>query len=228
MLSKQFEPEIFGLVFDMDGLIFNSERVVQRSWEWAGEVLGYENFGNHIYNTIGFNVTRREEYFRSNVCFDFPMDRFTLLTREKYHEIVAAEGLEKKPGVEELLRYASSKGYRIGLATSSRREHASVMMEEQGLLKYFDGALYGDMVTSGKPSPEIYIKACREIGIAPQNGLALEDAPAGIKSASAAGMRAIIIPDLVEPDESILRKAWLRCDTLFDVLELLKEVHSED
>lgn len=222
-MSSQFQPPIYGLVFDMDGLIFNSERVVQRSWEWAGEVLGYGHFGEHIYNTIGFNVKRREEYFRKNVCRDFPMDRFSDLTREKYHQIVEEEGLAKKTGVEELLRYAAGEGYHIALATSSRRAHASELMEEQGLLKYFDGAVYGDMVASGKPNPEIYIKACLEIGVAPANALALEDAPAGIRSAVSAGMRAIMIPDLVEPDEEILKMVWHRYDTLLDVLQLLKE-----
>lgn len=221
-MSSRFQPPIYGLVFDMDGLIFNSERVVQRSWDWAGKELGYERFGEHIYNTIGFNVKRREEYFRKNVCLDFPMDKFSVLTRERYHQIVAEEGLEKKPGAEELLHFASREGYRIALATSSRRAHARELMEEQGLLKYFDGAVYGDMVSVGKPNPEIYMKACLEIGVAPINALALEDAPAGIRSAAAAGMRAIIIPDLVEPDENILKMVWHRYDTLFDVLQLLK------
>lgn len=223
ILSSQFQPPIYGLVFDMDGLIFNSERVVQRSWEWVGKELGYEHFGEHIYNTIGFNVKRREEYFRKNVCPDFPMDKFSVMTRERYHQIVEEEGLAKKTGVEELLKYAADEGYRIALATSSRRAHASELMEEHGLLKYFDGAVYGDMVTSGKPSPEIYMKACLEIGVSPANALALEDAPAGIRSAVAAGMRAIMIPDLVEPDEKILKMVWHRYDTLLDVLQLLKE-----
>lgn len=227
-MSSQDQTLIHGLVFDMDGLIFNSESVVQRSWEWAGKELGYDHFGEHIYNTIGFNVKRREEYFRTNVCPDFPMDRFTVLTRERYHQIIEAEGLEKKPGAEELLKYASDEGFRIALATSSRRQHASELMEEQGLLKYFDGAVYGDMVTSGKPSPEIYMKACLEIGVAPAHAVALEDAPSGIRSAVAAGMRAVIIPDLVEPDEEILRMAWHRFDTLFDMLKLLKQFNGDN
>lgn len=223
ILSNQFQPPIYGLVFDMDGLIFNSERVVQRSWNYAGEVLGYERFGEHIYHTIGFNVKRREAYFRKHVCADFPMERFSVLTREKYHQIVDEEGLEIKPGAEELLRFAKEQGYKTALATSSRRLHASVLMEEHGLLKYFDGAVYGDMVSAGKPSPEIYQKACAVIEVAPEHALALEDAPSGIRSAAAAGMRAVIIPDLVEPDEEILSMAWHRYDSLLDVLSLLKE-----
>lgn len=223
ILSNQFQPPIYGLVFDMDGLIFNSERVVQRSWDYAGKVLGYEHFGEHIYHTIGFNVTRREAYFRENVCPDFPMEEFNQLTRKRYHQIVEEEGLEKKPGVEALLQYAKESGYRVALATSSRRAHASELMKDQGLLQYFDGAVYGDMVSAGKPNPEIYQKACQEIGTAPENALALEDAPSGIRAADAAGMRSIIVPDLVEPNEEILRMVWHRYDTLFDVLRLLKE-----
>ena len=222
-MRNQFQPPIYGLVFDMDGLIFNSERVVQRSWDHAGKILGYEHFGEHIYHTIGFNVTRREAYFKENVSPDFPMDRFNELTRERYHQIIREEGLEKKPGVEELLKFAKENGYRIALATSSRRQHAEALMKEQGLLPYFDGAVYGDMVTAGKPNPEIYQRACQEIGTDPEHALALEDAPSGIRSACAAGMRSVIIPDLVEPDEEILGMVWHRFYTLFDVLRLLKE-----
>lgn len=222
-MSSQIQPPVYGLVFDMDGLIFNSERVVQRSWERVGTKLGYEHFGNHIYHTIGFNVKRREEYFRKNVDPDFPMADFSVMTRSEYHKIVDEEGLEIKPGVVELLKYAADKQYRIALATSSRREHASTLLKEQGLWEYFDGAVFGDMVTCSKPSPEIYQKACATIGIDPANAVALEDAPSGIRSAVSAGMRAIMVPDLVEPDETILEMAWHRFDTLFDVLRLLQE-----
>ncbi len=222
-MKSCFQPPIYGLVFDMDGLIFNTERVVQRSWEWAGETLGYKHFGEHIYHTIGFNVNRREVYFRQSVHPDFPMTDFNVLTRKKFRDILDTEGIEKKPGIEELLEYASAEGYKIALATSSSREHASILMEEQGLLKYFDGAVFGDMVKMGKPDPEIYLEACRTIHTLPEHALALEDAPSGIRAAAAAGMRAIVIPDLVEPDEEILKLAWHRFDTLFDVLQMLRE-----
>lgn len=222
-MNHYFQPPICGLVFDMDGLIFNSERVVQRSWDWAGEALGFPQLGEQIYHTIGFNAKRREVFFRETVSPDFPMDDFNILTRKRYREIIEGEGLEKKPGVEELLAYASEGGYKIALATSSSSGHAGRLMEEQGLLKYFNSAVFGDMVTEGKPNPEIYQKACQGLGVSPANALALEDSPSGIRSAAAAGMRAIMVPDLVEPDEKILELAWRRCDSLFDVLRLLKE-----
>lgn len=221
-MNDFFEPPVYGLVFDMDGLIFDSERVVKRSWDYAGEKLGYEHFGEHIYHTIGFNLARRTEYFRNNVSSEFPMDQFAVMTRARFHEIIDNEGLDRKPGVEELLKYAKQKELRIALATSSRREHASSLLKRYGLYDYFDGEIYGDMVTSGKPSPEIYLKACQEIGVSPVNAIALEDAPAGIRSAHTAGMRTVMVPDLVEPDEKTLKMVWHRYDTLFDFLEFLK------
>ena len=206
----------------MDGLLFDSERVVQRAWNYAGELMGYPEFGNHIYHTIGFNRKRRGEYFREHVNPEFPMDWFTELTRKKYYQILEQEGIPKKPGVEELLQYAKESGIKRALATSSSRYHAEAMLGRYDLLRYFDGAVCGDMVTRGKPAPEIYIKAAQIIGLPCEYALALEDAPNGVRAAAAANMRVIMVPDLVEPDEEIQRIAWKRCDSLFDVLELLK------
>lgn len=217
------EKKITALVFDMDGLIFDSERVVQRSWNRAGEVLGIPEMGEHIYHTIGFNVVRREEYFRAAIREDFPMERFNELTRGFFKEIVASEGLAMKPGVKELLAYAKANGYKLAVASSSRREHAVNLLTEAGVYPYFDGSVFGDMVKHAKPDPEIYRTACEVIQAAPEETVALEDAPAGVKSAAGAGLRAIMIPDLVQPDEETMKNVWKKYDTLLDVLDLLKK-----
>ena len=190
--------KVEALVFDMDGLLLDSERVVQRSWNYAGEKLRYGRIGEHIYHTLGFNVVRREAYFKSVYGEDFPMDKFNELTREKYYGICDKEGIGVKEGARELLIYAKEHGYKVGLATSSREIHAKASLEKVGLWKYFDGGVFGDSVKHAKPDPEIYLKACE-----PVHSIALEDAPAGIRSASAAGMIPVMIPDLLPPTPEI-------------------------
>ena len=131
------------------------------------------------------------------------MDKFNELTREKYYGICDKEGIGVKEGARELLIYAKEHGYKVGLATSSREIHAKASLEKVGLWKYFDGGVFGDSVKHAKPDPEIYLKACEAIGIEPVHSIALEDAPAGIRSASAAGMIPVMIPDLAQPDEEV-------------------------
>lgn len=212
-----------GLVFDMDGLLLDSEKLVKRTWNYAGSLLGYEDFGDHIYNTVGFNLKRRTRYFRENVSEDFPMEWFADVTRKKYHEIADEEGVEVKAGARELLEYAKEKDYRIGLATSSRKIHAEQSLKSAGLFCYFDGMVFGDVVKEGKPAPEIYLRACRQIGVEPSEAVALEDAPSGVISAHAAGMRVIVVPDLVEPPEEIIGLVWHRAESLAEVPAMLEE-----
>ena len=94
-------------------------------------------------------------------------------------------------------------------------------LQDGGIWDYFDAAVFGDMVTHAKPDPEIYQKACEALGAAPQEAVALEDSPNGIRSAHAAGMRTIVVPDLVQPDGEIRRLCTWQCASLADVIDLL-------
>lgn len=214
--------EVEAVVFDMDGLIFDSERIVQRSWNIAGEELGYGRIGEHIYHTLGFNVKRREQYFKGVYGQDFRMTEFGVLTGKAFRQIVAEEGLTVKPGVRELLDYLRMHRIKTAVATSSRREYSIEILTNAGLWQYFDGAVFGDMVENAKPDPEIYRKACERIGADPAKSVALEDSPAGIRSAHAAGMTPLMIPDLVEPDEEIQKLYYRKFPTLIQVLDFLR------
>lgn len=214
---------IKGIIFDMDGLIFDSERVVQRAWSEIGEEWGYDRLGEQIYHTMGFNRNRREVYFKSRYGEDFPHDLFVDKTREKFSRIVNTEGLPVKPGAKELLAFAKSKGLRIGLATSSSSDYAHEELTTAGLDGYFDGFVFGNMVSKSKPDKEIYVKACVAAGFKPEEGIALEDAPAGVESAFNAGLHVIMVPDLVQPDEKTRAMTWKIVASLHDVIALLEK-----
>lgn len=210
------------LLFDMDGLIFDSEKVVQRSWNMAGNTLGYGNIGDHIYNTLGMNAKSRGEYFKGVFGEEFPNDKFRDLARENFYGIVEKEGLSVKTGARELIHYAKQLGYRMAVVTSSRKPYVEEMFKKAGLYEYFDVFICGDMVTKSKPDPEIYEKACRLLGVRPENCVAFEDAPAGVESATAAGVDVIMVPDLVRPDGVTLHKTWRVITRLDEAIDILR------
>lgn len=214
---------IKALVFDMDGLLLDSERIVKRSWNEAGIELGIENLGDHICNTLGLNRKARNEYFINALGPHFPLEDFNQRTSDIFFRIVGETGIPLKTGARELLEYAKEHGYKTAVATSSGRKYAVRELTDAGIWQYFDGGIFGDMIQNTKPDPEIYLKACASIKTPPQDCLALEDSPAGIRSAHAAGLKVIAVPDLVQPNKELLTLTYKKFDTLHDVIPLLKE-----
>lgn len=215
---------IKALIFDQDGLLFDSERIVRRSWNIAGEELGYPGLGEHIYNTLGFNLIRRTQYFKETIGADFPMDAFNLITRKAFSKIQEKEGVPLKPGVKELLEYGRENGLRMAVATSSRKVYSEGLLKSGGIYGYFDAHVTGDMIAKAKPDPEIYRKACGCVGVKPEEAMALEDAPNGIRAAHAAGMYPVMVPDLVKPDEEIKKLCFRVCGSLEEVPDILKKM----
>ena len=215
---------IEAIVFDMDGLLFDSERIVQRSWEEAGNQLGLEHMGETIYHTLGMNLAGRNHYFRNTIAKDFPCEEFAKQARIWFYKIVNEEGLPMKNGARKLLEYGKVNGYRMAIATSSRKEYALKNLKAAKIYDFFDAGVFGDMVQHAKPDPEIYLKACDSIGAAPANCIALEDAPAGIRAAYAAGMKPIMIPDLVAPTPEIEALLYETCDTLLGVIGIMEKL----
>lgn len=213
---------IKALLFDMDGLLLDSERVVQESWNAAGEALGYGKVGEHIYNTLGMNAAGRKEYFNNVFGTGFPYEEFQKLSRKAFFNVADQEGIPLKPGAKELIFYAKQMGYKVGLVTSSRKEYAVDVLKKAGIFSYFDGCIFGDMVSKSKPDPEIYEKGCKMLGEEPEWCIAFEDAPAGVIAASAAGIDVIMVPDLVQPDDAIKMRTWKVLDSLDEAIGLLR------
>lgn len=213
---------IKALLFDMDGLLLDSEWVVQESWNVAGEALGYGKVGEHIYNTLGMNASGRKEYFNNVFGTGFPYEEFQKLSRKAFFNVADQEGIPLKPGAKELIFYAKQMGYKVGLVTSSRKEYAMDVLKKAGIFSCFDGCIFGDMVSKSKPDPEIYEKGCKMLGEEPEWCIAFEDAPAGVIAASAAGIDVIMVPDLVQPNDAIRMRTWKVLDSLDEAIGLLR------
>lgn len=213
--------KIEGLIFDMDGLLLDSERIVQRSWEMAGNELQIRGMDAQIYHTLGMNAKSRREFFEQNVKKNFPYEEFKELTHKYFYKITDEEGLLVKKGARKLLEYAKMHSYKTAVATSSGRKYAEQVLKEAKLYELLDGGVYGDMVSKGKPDPQIYLRALESISVRSENALAFEDAPNGVRSAVAAGIKTIMIPDLVSPTEEISEMLYRCFDDLGEVISIL-------
>ena len=219
-------PQHFPLkavVFDMDGLMLDTERVIMHSWDITGDKLGYENFGKNIYHTLGMSRKQRDSYMLEKYGHDFPLEEFIDEYHRKYREYEQTYGIPKKKGLVSLLEYMKSQGIPMAVATSTHQIHSIPALETQGILPYFQKVITGDMVKKGKPDPEIYRKACEALGVVPENALALEDSYNGIRSAYRAGMKVIMVPDLLVDDEPVIECLYGKMESLSMVEEWLRD-----
>lgn len=215
---KKIENLPKAVVFDMDGLMFDSERIIQMAWNEAGQKMGYGRLGDeNSKNTMGYNNDRRRQYFLETYGAAFPYEEFRDCYRTEFAAYVKTHGLPAKKGLHELLEILKKRGIAMAIATSGGREYALENVRREGIEPYFQCIITGDMVMKAKPDPEIYQKACAALGVEPGDAMALEDSYYGIRAAAAAGMMAVMIPDLlpdISPVETLLA-GWT--DSLQDV-----------
>ena len=210
------------VIFDMDGVIFDSEAMVLACWKIIAETYGISGIDEVFCQCIGTNSAETKRIIKDYYGEDFEYDRFREKASALFHEKTKEKGVPVKRGARELLSYLKINGYRTGLATSTRRVKAEEELEQAGLLKYFETVVCGDMVTHSKPHPEIYELACSKMGLDPAGTYAIEDSFHGVRAASAAGMRVIMVPDLIAPDKEIEALAWQIYPSLMGVLGLFQ------
>lgn len=213
--------QLAGFVFDMDGLMYDTERIIMNAWDKTGKEMGYGPLGFHLFSTLGMSRSGRKDYFQNTLGMDFPYDEF----QERYAEETYRQTentVPVKPGLYELLDYLKQEHYVLAVATSSSRESALRKLKNSHLEQgYFDVIICGDMVKRAKPDPEIYQIACQKLQKSPSQLVALEDSENGLKSALSAGMGAIMIPDLIRdcPDiEPFLDGKFDRLDELISFI----------
>lgn len=188
------------VIFDMDGVIFDSERLVLEGWLALGKKYGIPDIDKVFPKCIGVNAVASKQIFLDFYGEDFPYDIYKQETSADYHEKYDGGRLPMKPGIKELLQFLQENGYHIGLASSTRYEVVRQQLDDAGILYYFETLICGDMVKKSKPEPDIFLKAAETLGVEPENCIVIEDSYNGIRAASRAGMFPIMVPDMIAPD----------------------------
>lgn len=205
------------VVFDMDGVIFDSERLVLECWEKIGSEYHLEGMREAFLPCIGANSTKTREIVLERYGKDFPYDEFIQESSKLFHGIIDESGLPIKKGVLELLAYLKSCEVPMALASSTRLEIVTQELKQAGLYEYFGVVMGGDQLKGSKPEPDIYLMTCEKLGVRPAHSYAIEDSYNGIRSAYSAGMKPIMVPDLLAPTEEMREKSVVILEDLLQV-----------
>lgn len=188
-----------GAIFDMDGLLFDTERIYQENWLLTAREFGFEphpDFPRAICGTCGAYTREVIRSFYPSVDAEVFLQSCLKRVRQRQEE-----GIDEKPGVHEILSFFQEHGVRLAVASSSALSQIKKNLSRAGILSCFDAVVSGDDVTRGKPEPDIFLEAARRLGLPPKDCYVFEDGINGILAGARAGCAAVMIPDLLAPDE---------------------------
>ena len=219
-MNGRIQNQIQAVIFDMDGVLLDSEAVYAEGWRIAGEKKNLRGIDAFHKTILGLSEQDTIAALKKFYGHDFDGAEFWNLTTEISVEIMNRTGVPEKPFARTTLESLKRKNIRLALASSSSRAIVQYLMEKAGLMEFFDVAICGDEIKNANPDPEIYTAACMKLNLSTSECIAVEDSPNGVKSAVAAGLKCIMIPDRVQPDESIRKAAWKVLSSLKDIINL--------
>ena len=222
LLSQKKKAPIRGVLFDMDGIILDTEKLYSHFWQVAAQALGYPMTREQALGMRSLNRAAGQ----AKLCEYFGPDISHPQVRAKRIELMDAyieeHGVDSLPGVVEILTYLKEQGIPCAITTSSPMERVEKYLGRLGYLHLFDKICTGYEVAHGKPEPDIYIYGAESLGLKPEECLAVEDSLAGITAAYRAGCATVMIPDQDAPTAEMLRMLYAKADSLVDLIDLLK------
>ena len=211
------------VIFDLDGTLIDTEKYFKVFWRKAAAAFGYSMSEEQALQlrSLGrpYAPALLQEWFGEE--FDYLAVRE--VRRNMMKEFLAEKGVELKPGAKEALSRLKQEGCKLALATATLVERASRQLKEAGIYEYFDEIVSAAGVERGKPAPDVYLAACRLLGELPEDCVAVEDSPNGVKSAYNAGLRVVMIPDQTEPDRELRQLLYACIPSLRELPEAIKE-----
>ena len=220
-LYNQNTPRIRGVLFDMDGLVLDTEKLYCRFWAEAGRCCGFPMTMEHALAMRSLGEELGEQKLQS---FFGPTAHYRTIRKKRIELMdayIAAHGIEVKPGIYELLDALDERGIPAAITSSSSQEIIRRHLEVHNLYHRFAKICSARDVPNGKPAPDIYLHGAASLGLKPEECIALEDSPTGILAAYRAGCVAVMVPDLDQPDEATEKQLCAKADSLLDVIELL-------
>lgn len=212
------------VIFDMDGVLFDTERLYMEGWTQVAKKRGIAGIDEVARGCIGLNANDSRMRVLTHYGQEFDYDDFRAAVSSWVKTRIKIYGLPIKPGVERLLEYLKQRDIPIGLATSTGYSSVIGHLKSAGIVNYFRVIITGDMIEHSKPQPDIYLLACRKLGAEPSKTYAIEDSPNGIRSAYSAGLKPIMVPDLIEPDQEMRSQSYRIFNDLTEVMRFFQEI----
>lgn len=210
-------------VFDMDGVIFDSERAVIDCWKVIAPQYGITDIETHCVAATGLNEQATRKIFKEQYGDELPYDEMRARRRALFIERFDQGLVPVKEGTVELLSYLKNNGFLIALASSTSEGTVRRELGIAGLIDYFDVIVGGDKVTYSKPDPEIFLMAMDQLGVLPCESVIIEDSYNGVRAGKASGAYTIMVPDLLPPNDEMREKADDIKESLTDVLEWIRD-----
>ena len=212
------------VIFDMDGVLFDTERLYMEGWTQVAKKRGIAGMEEVARGCIGLNRNDSRAHVRAHYGEDFDYDDFRAAVTSWVKTHIKIYGLPVKPGVERLLGYLKQRGIPVGLASSTSYQSVLEHLKSAGIVDYFQVIVTGDMIEHSKPQPDIYLLACRKLGVEPAGTYAIEDSTNGLLSAYRAGLKAILVPDLIEPTPEMRRQSHQIFYDLTEVMRFFQQI----